>query len=268
MKVASQSVQEPLLQSKLNDTQQAQQKRAQQLTSAKRINSAADDAAGLLIANRLSADINGSVQGQRNLYDGIGLAQVYEQTLSNISSSVLQMQQLSVAAGNGAYSDADKQALQQQYNSNVEDIQATADNASFAGRPLFDGSTVQFNTGASFTALKTSDVVTELSTLNVFSADITTAGGAAAAADSSKNALAFLDQLRSEAGAAINGFASQARNLNNQQVNVAQARSVIEDTDFAKASSSKVAADILARSSLSVVMQARVQQQQALNLLS
>ncbi|MDP5134863.1 flagellin [Rheinheimera baltica] len=252
----------------LNTLQQAQQKQSEQLASGKRINRAADDAAGLLIANRLSSDINATTQGQRNLYDGIGLAQVYEQNLSNISTSVMEMQQLSVAAGNGAYSDADKQALQQQYESKAQEIQATIDNASFAGQPLFDGNSVQFNTGGSFTALKTGDVAAELTTQNVFSADLSTQAGAAAAADSSKNALAYLDQLRSEAGAAINGFASQARNLNNQQVNVSQARSGIQDADYAKTSSDKTATDILAKASVSVALQARISQQQALNLLS
>ena len=252
----------------VNQTQLQQDNLLKKLASAKRINSAADDAAGLQIANRLTSTVNEASQGQRNLYDGIGLAQVYEQSLQNINNDLSQVNTLAVAAGNGIYTDADRQALQQQAQGYLDNVQNTLQTASFGGVALFNDQDIAFNSGQSNLNLKVEDVGAALSAQNVFNIDLTSQAGAAAANSTLTQATEFVSSLQADAGASINSFAAQARNLNNQQINQAQARSRIEDTDFAQATAQKASADILAKASLSVRAQAGISQQQALQLLA
>jgi flagellin len=83
----------------LNQAQLQQESLLKKLATAKRINSAADDAAGLQIANQLSSSINGKGQGERNLYDGVSLARVYEQGLQGINDNLGELNRLAVVAG-------------------------------------------------------------------------------------------------------------------------------------------------------------------------
>ena len=264
MKIGNQ----PQGQERLNTLLQTQQKQAEKLASAKRINSAADDAAGLQIANRLTSAVNEASQGQRNLYDGIGLAQVYEQSLQNINTDLSQVNTLAVAAGNGIYTDADRQALQQQAQGYLDNVQNTLQTASFGGVALFNDKDIAFNSGQSNLNLKVADVGAALSAQNVFNIDLTSQAGAAAANTSLTQATEYVSGLQADAGASINSFAAQARNLNNQQINQAQARSRIEDANIAEATAQKASADILTQASLSVRAQAGISQQQALQLLA
>ena len=252
----------------VNQTQLQQDNLLKKLASAKRINSAADDAAGLQIANRLTSTVNEASQGQRNLYDGIGLAQVYEQSLQNINNDLSEVNTLAVAAGNGIYTDADRQALQQQAQGYLDNVQNTLQTASFGGVALFNDKDIAFNSGQSNLNLKVADVGAALSAQNVFNIDLTSQAGAAAANTSLTQATEYVSGLQANAGASINSFAAQARNLNNQQINQAQARSRIEDADFAEATAQKASADILTQASLSVRAQAGISQQQALQLLA
>ena len=259
---------QPTPTSQLNGLLQTQQAQSEKLASAKRINSAADDAAGLQLANRLSSSVNAATQGQRNLYDGIGLAQVYEQSLQNISTDLAGLSELAVAAGNGAYSDADRAALQEQANSYLSNIDNTLQNTSFGGKPLFGNGAITFNAGQTSVALQVADVSTALNGQSLFDIDLESSSGAQAAISTLAGVAEYVVGLQAQAGAGINSFAAQARSLNNQQINETAGRSRIEDLDYAKAISQKTSADILTQSSTSVTMQARMQQQQALTLLS
>lgn len=254
-------------QTTLQQSQLQQEDLLKKLGSAKRINSAADDAAGLQIADRLTSTVNAAVQGQRNLYDGIGLAQVYEQSLQNINNDLTQVGSLAVAAGNGIYTDADRAALQEQAQGYLDNVQNTLQTTSFGGKAIFSAENVAFNAGQSNSTLQTADVGAALSSQNVFAIDLSTEAGAQAASSALTQATEYVSALQASAGASINSFAAQARNLNNQQVNQAQARSRIEDTDFANATAEKTAADILSQTSVAVTLQARLSQQQAAQLL-
>lgn len=252
----------------LNSLLQAQQSQAEKLASTKRINSAADDAAGLQMANRLTSTVNEAAQGQRNLFDGIGLAQVYEQSLQNINADLSSVNTLAVAAGNGIYTDADRAALQQQAQGYLDNAQNTLQTASFGGVALFSNQDIAFNSGQSNLNLKVEDVGAALTAQNAFNIDLSTQAGAASASTALSQATEYVSALQADAGASINSFAAQVRNLNNQQINQAQARSRIEDADFADATAKKASADVLADASLAVRSQARIGQGQALALLN
>lgn len=252
----------------LNNTQLQQDSLLKKLATAKRINSAADDAAGLQIANQLSSSINGKGQGERNMYDGMSLARVYEQSLQGINDNLGELSRLAVAAGNGIYSNQDRAALQAEADAYVANAQQIIDNSEFAGKKLFGANaSVAFGTGSGSVSLTTTDVAAGLQSTNALNIDLSSTTGASAALDSLAQARDYIGELQTQAGAEANRFASAASNLNNQQISESAARSRIEDLDYARATSDKVAADILSNTSVSVAMQARVQQQQALNLL-
>lgn len=253
----------------LNQAQLQQDSLLKKLATAKRINNAADDAAGLQIANQLSSSINGKAQGERNVYDGISLARVYEQSLQGINDNLGELSRLAVAAGNGIYGTQERAALQAEADSYVANAQQIIDNSEFAGKKLFGAdASVAFGTGSGSVSLTTTDVATGLQSTNALNIDLTSSAGAAAALDSLAQARDYIGELQTQAGAEANRFASAASNLNNQQIAESAARSRIEDLDFARASSDKAAADVLANSSVSVALHARLSQQQALNLLS
>jgi len=246
---------------------QQQQKLAQQQATGKRINSAADDAAGLQISNRLSSTVNAQAQGQRNLADGVSFARVYEQALQGINDNVLELERLTIAAGNGIYSDADRQALQTEANGYLANIQQGL-GAEFAGKALFTDSNLAFNAGDSNVALQTRDVGAVLAGQNIFNLDITQPANQANNLAILRSTTEQLGVFQADIGATINAFQGTANAVSGQQVATAEARSRIADLDYAKASAERAANGILAQSSINVAMQARVTSEQALSLLS
>lgn len=246
---------------------QQQQKLAQQQATGKRINSAADDAAGLQISNRLSSTVNAQAQGQRNLADGVSFARVYEQALQGINDNVLELERLTIAAGNGIYSDADRQALQTEANGYLANIQQGL-GAEFAGKALFTDSNLAFNAGDSNVTLQTRDVGAVLAGQNIFNLDITQPANQANNLATLRSTTEQLGVFQADIGATINAFQGTANAVSGQQVATAEARSRIADLDYAKASAERAANGILAQSSINVAMQARVTSEQALSLLS
>jgi len=111
----------------------------QRLSSGFRINSAADDAAGLQISNRLTSQINGLNQSVRNANDGISLAQTAEGALDETTNMLQRMRTLSIQSANGSNSDKDRIALQQEMQQLSEEINRIAETTTFGGRNLLDG---------------------------------------------------------------------------------------------------------------------------------
>ena len=126
----------------------------QRLSSGLRINSAKDDAAGLAISERMTTQIRGSNQASRNANDGISLAQTAEGDLGSISDNLQRMRELSVQAANASNSDSDRAALQTEVTALKGEIDRVAQNSSFNGVKLLDGSfnAQTFQIGANNTA--------------------------------------------------------------------------------------------------------------------
>ena len=111
----------------------------QRLSSGMRINSAKDDAAGLQIADRLTSQINGLNQGNRNASDGIALAQTAEAGMDEISGMLQKIRTLAVQANNGTNTLADKQALAKEASSLATEITRIAKQTTFAGKTILNG---------------------------------------------------------------------------------------------------------------------------------
>jgi flagellin len=119
------------------------------LSSGFRINSAADDAAGLQISDRLTSQINGLNQGNRNANDGISLAQTAEGAMDEVTSMFQRIRTLSQQAANGSNTDEDRLAIQEEIRSLSSEVNRVAADTTFGGQNLLDGSySANFQVGA------------------------------------------------------------------------------------------------------------------------
>ncbi|TMO69472.1 flagellin [Pseudoalteromonas aurantia] len=119
------------------------------LSSGFRINSAADDAAGLQISDRLTSQINGLNQGNRNANDAISLAQTAEGALDEVTSMFQRVRTLSQQASNGSNTDEDRLAIQEEIRSLMSEVNRVAADTTFGGQNLLDGSyEASFQVGA------------------------------------------------------------------------------------------------------------------------
>jgi flagellin len=249
------------------------------LSSGFRINSAADDAAGLQISNRLTSQINGLDQASRNANDGISLAQVAEGAFEEITTSLQRMRTLTIQAENGISSNADRQALQKEIDQLSTEITRIADTTEFGGTKLLTGSfSSDVLVGAQATADDFIEVNISAPGSGITSWNATGLGisinlvvsGAAAAASALKtidDAIAAVDGKRADLGAVQNRFQATIRNLTNVSENVSGARARIRDTDFAKETAELTRAQILQQTSQTVLAQANQRPQAALSLL-
>jgi flagellin len=138
----------------LNTSQSALQTSLQRLSSGLRINSAKDDAAGMAISDRMTAQIRGSQQASRNANDGISLAQTAEGALSEVANNLQRIRELAIQSANATNSASDRAGLQAEAAQLLSEIDRVAQNTSFNGVKLLDGSFTaqQFQVGANSTA--------------------------------------------------------------------------------------------------------------------
>ena len=255
------------------------------LASGLRINSAKDDAAGLQISNRLTSQINGLDQGNRNANDGISLAQTAEGAMDEVTGMLQRMRTLAQQSANGSNSAKDREALQKEVDQLGSEINRISKDTTFAGTKLLDGSyggTFQVGADANQT------IGFSLSQAGGFSiSGISTAAGGAAAtvfagatsiditAQSTAQAvlgavdsmLEVVDGKRAELGAVQNRLDSTIRNQANISENVSAARSRIRDADFATETANMTKQNILQQAASSILAQANQRPQSALSLL-
>ncbi|NVK57554.1 MAG: flagellin [Alteromonadaceae bacterium] len=253
----------------LEQVQQRQNKLSEQLASGKQINSAADGASAQQIIDRLTSEVEGGRQAVNNAYDGISLAQVAESGLEGINNDVSRIRELSLQAGSGILSDADRQAIQSEITQLQENISQTIERTEFAGKPLLsEEGSIDFLVGSQAgqnISVDTNDIGSRLS--DVLGIDITSQSvdEALAAADS---AIETVGSARGDLGAIQSQFDSTARNLTETNVNQAAARSRIQDTDYAQAASQQAVNDVTGQAALTVQAQSNQQQGQVLSLLN
>jgi flagellin len=266
---AEQVRQNDLRQNELRQNNVQQNNLMKQLASAKRVNSAADDAAGLQIIDRLTSEANSASQGMRNLYDGMSLANVAEQALGGFSDGLAELERLTVQAGNGALSTADREAIAEQADQVSKSMQQQISDTTFGGIKLFDqNKQIAFSGGESLVSVKTPGLENAVAANGLDAIDFNSEAGRSAAQNSIRSLAKEVNASRAELGAGINTFAAAARGLANQNENVAAARSRIEDLDYASAVSQQVAAGIREQATVAVTMQGRISAEQSLKLLA
>jgi flagellin len=137
-------------QQNLNSTQSALSSAITRLSSGKRINSAADDAAGSAIASRMTSQINGLNQGVSNANDGVSMTQTASSGLSQISDNLQRIRQLAVQASTGSLSASDQASLQKEVSQRIAEVNRIASQTTYNGTNVLDGSAgqVSFQVGA------------------------------------------------------------------------------------------------------------------------
>ncbi len=245
----------------------------QRLSSGLRINSAADDAAGLQISNRLTNQIQGLDQAIRNANDGISLAQVAEGAMDEITSALQRIRVLAVQSQNGINSSADRVALQKEVSALKAEISRVATTTQFGGVKLLDGKysstfLVGANAGQTISVnISRAGGGFGTSGLGLANLSISSLAGASAALTALDSAITVIDSKRADLGALQNRFQSTIRNLSNIVENVSAARSRIRDTDFAKETAELTRSQILQQASTTILAQSNQRPQSALSLL-
>ncbi|SIT42395.1 Flagellin domain protein [Paraburkholderia ribeironis] len=137
-------------QQNLNGSQSALSQAITRLSSGKRINSAADDAAGLAISTRMQTQINGLNQGVSNSNDGVSMIQTASSALSSLTSSLQRIRQLAVQASTGTLSSSDQAALQKEVSAQISEVNRIASQTTYNGTKILDGSagSLSFQVGA------------------------------------------------------------------------------------------------------------------------
>ena len=245
----------------------------QRLSSGFRINSAADDAAGLQISNRLTSQIQGLDQAIRNANDGISLAQVAEGAMDEITGALQRIRVLSVQSQNGINSSADRLALQKEVSALKAEISRIATTTQFGGVKLLDGKysstfLVGANAGQTISVnISRTGGGFGTSGLGLAQLSVSSLTGASRALASIDSAISIIDSKRADLGAIQNRFQSTIRNLSNIVENVSAARSRIKDTDFAKETAELTRSQILQQASTTILAQSNQRPQSALSLL-
>jgi len=243
------------------------------LSSGFRINSAADDSAGLQISNRLSSQIQGLNQAISNANDGISLAQTAEGAMEEITTSLQRIRVLAVQSQNGINNSKDRTALQKEVSALKKEISRIATTTEFGGVKLLSGTfSAKFLVGANAGQNISINISRTgggygTSGLGLANLSISSVANASAALASIDSAIRTIDSKRADLGALQNRFQSTIRNLSNIVENVSAARSRIRDTDFAKETAELTRAQILQQASTTILSQANQRPQAALSLL-
>ena len=261
------------------------EKAMERLASGKRINSAADDAAGMAVAAKMRADIGSLNQSVRNTNDAISLVNTYDGAAAEIESILIRMRELAVQSKNGTYETADRTNANFEYTALKNEITRIAGVSAFNRMTVGQGSsggaggtgvadtTFTFYVGSDVAktgnsiafAAKALDLNLAVSsgTLNSV-VDTTSAGQAIATLD---DAITELAANRAQAGALINRLEHTVSNLMNVSQRLQEAVSGIEDADYAAESANLARGMVLAQAGTAMLAQANQAPQYILSLL-
>ena len=266
------------------------------LSSGYRINSAKDDAAGLQISDRLTSQINGLKQGNRNANDGIALAQTAEGALDEVHTMLQRIRTLSVQAANGTNTTADRTSIQGEVSQLCSEINRIACKTTFGKQEILSGKGVGLvgaDGNISFQVGANANDTTSVSLSSGFTIeqmtkahggtdkgklladadgrgktfDVSTASNAQAVLADIDSYIGYVDKKRGEFGAVQNRLESTISNQSNIAENESDARSRIRDTDYAEEAANLSQQNIIQQAATSMLTQANSRPQIALSLL-
>jgi flagellin len=263
-------------QNQLNITQTNLQKTLFQLSSGSRINSGADDAAGLAIANGLQANITALSQSANNASSGIGALQVADGALSQVTTLLNRAVTLSTEAATGTVSSAQRGALDAEFIQIKAEIDRIGTTTTFSGTSVFTASTTSIflsdaasssQIGVTVGTLASSAIVSGGTTTNLSTDDLTTAVKAQSALTDINSAIASVAGIRGSIGAGINRLQSAVNVINNQTQNLTAAEDQIVAANIPQQVANLSQFTILNQSGISALAQANSAQSSILNLL-
>jgi flagellin len=245
----------------LEATQTSLSKSMQKLSSGLRINSAADDAAGLAISEKMRSQINGTAQAQRNAMDGISLVQTAEGAYNEMHSILQRVRELAVQAQNGTLSSSDTTAIDQEVGQLTAELTRISGNTQFNGLAVLNGSfTLQVGADSG----GGNQIGFTLASIDFSSLGSAASAGAISAIDT---AITSVSSARSTLGAVQNRLEHAVSNLGVYQENISAAESRIRDVDIAAETVNFTKLQILSQSGTAMLAQANSAPNNVLSLL-
>jgi flagellin len=245
------------------------------LSSGKRINSASDDAAGVAISSRLSAEIRGTDQAIRNSLDGQALIDTAEGAHKEIENILQRMREVAVQSSNDTNNAQDRTNLQAEMNAMATEIDRIAGTTTWAGTNLMSAATSTFSFQVGSATGAKNQIAVAIKTmgaagLTVEAGDLVLTDTAAKRLTSIVNvdaAIKAVNDQRSELGAISNRLNHTVNNLTNISTNLSAAKGGIEDADFALETTNLAKNQILQQASTAMLAQANASKQNVLSLL-
>ena len=248
----------------------------ERLSTGKKINKAADNASGMVIANSLASLANGFGQAMRNANDAISIVQVADGAMAEATELLQNIRVKAIQAGNASQSTESRQAIQADINKSLEALGNIANNTSFNGQKLLSGTFTdkQFQVGASSgetIAISLGSIepakISAGTSGTLADIDVTTDAGVEAAIEMTDIAINYVNQQRSQAGSTQNQLESIINNLSSVRINTLSAESEIRDLDFAEESSMLNRIKMLAKARTFAQTQAGKASQRVLDVL-
>jgi len=245
------------------------------LSSGKRINSASDDAAGVAISSRLSAEIRGTDQAIRNALDGQALIDTAEGAHKEIENILQRMREVAVQASNDTNNGQDRDNLQAEMDAMSKEVDRIAGTTTWAGENLMNASSSKFSFQVGSATGTQNQIAVDITTMNaaglkVDEADVNLTASASSrytAIDKLDAAIKSVNDQRSKLGAVSNRLNHTVNNLTNISSNLSAAKGGIEDADFALETTNLAKNQILQQASTAMLAQANASKQNVLSLL-
>jgi flagellin len=268
-------------QNNLNQTQNSLQTVLQQLSSGSRINSGADDAAGLAISNGLAANVAALTQSSRNATDGVSLLQTADGALAQVNSLLNRAITLATQAANSTLNASQVDSANQEYQNILTEINNIGSNTTFNGNQVFtaNATTIFVSDGTATGSTTFSNTIGALTTASV---GTTTAGGAgedlttnptltqADAQDILTSLTAAVQDVafqRGTIGANVNQLNAASNVASTETVNLTSAQNNIQAVDFGTATSKLANLQVLNQTGIAALAQANSTQQEILKLV-
>ena len=241
-----------------------------QLSTGSRINTAADDAAGIAIGQTMTSQVKGLNQAVRNLNDGINMLQTAEGALGETSNMLQRMRELAVQSSNGTYSTTQRGYLQTEFEALSSQIAKIATDTKWNDQSLLASATFVFQAGKdSGQTVSVAIGAMDLAGLVITGSNVSVGTSTSAITSLVKldSAIGLVNGQRAKIGAGINQMTYAVDNLSNVAANTAASRSTIMDTDYATASTQLSKTQIIQQAATAMLAQANQQPQSVLALL-
>jgi len=272
----------------LNQTQNSLQSTLQQLSSGSRINSGADDAAGLSVSDGLSANEAALNQSAQNAQNGVGLLQTADGALSQVTNLLDRATTLATEAANGGLTTAQSTAADTEFQSIVTEIGNIGSSTNFNSTNVFSGTATNFvvsdgttggtttiaattgalsKTSVGLTVTDTAGTITTAAGVDLSTSNLATSAAATTALGNITTAIGDVSAQRGSIGASINQLNAAANVASSEAVNLSSAQSSILSTNYGQATSNLAKYQVLSQTGISALAQANSVQQEILKLL-
>ena len=255
----------------LTDASSALSKSLERLSSGLRINSAADDAAGLALADRLRADVRIATSAIRNANDGISSISIGEKALGEVGDILTRLSELASQSSTGLVSNTQRSAIQTEFTALVSEVDRISVTTTFNGVSLLSGgTTIDLQVGLDGTTnsrISFSTIDGSSSGIGLTNVSVSTAAAAQSALGALSTAIQNFAQQRGTLGAVESRLNTAISNLQVASENFSSAESRIRDVDVASETATLTKAQILSQAGIAVLAQANQIPNAALSLL-